>query len=131
MIHCRIITPEGVYKELDTPIINIRTIEGARGILSNHVPVVTMLDIGKMETEENGVRQIYAVAGGLFYFRDNVAEILTDAIENSMEIDEFRAKKAKERAERRLNSADPNVDIKRAELALQKAMNRLNVKGIR
>lgn len=131
MIHCRIITPEGVYKELDTPIINIRTIEGARGILSNHVPVVTMLDIGKMETEENGVRQIYAVAGGLFYFRDNVAEILTDAIENSMDIDEFRAKKAKERAERRLNSADPNVDIKRAELALQKAMNRLNVKGIR
>ncbi len=131
MIHCRIITPEGVYKELDTPIINIRTIEGARGILSNHVPVVTMLDIGKMETEENGVRQIYAVAGGLFYFRDNRAEILTDAIENSMDIDEFRAKKAKERAERRLNSADPNVDIKRAELALQKAMNRLNVKGIR
>ncbi len=131
MIHCRIITPEGVYKELDTPIINIRTIEGARGILSNHVPVVTMLDIGKMETDENGVRQIYAVAGGLFYFRDNVAEILTDAIENSMDIDEFRAKKAKERAERRLNSADPNVDIKRAELALQKAMNRLNVKGIR
>lgn len=131
MIHCRIITPEGVYKELDTPIINIRTIEGARGILSNHVPVVTMLDIGKMETEENGARQIYAVAGGLFYFRDNVAEILTDAIENSIDIDEFRAKKAKERAERRLNSADPNVDIKRAELALQKAMNRLNVKGIR
>ena len=131
MIHCRIITPEGVYKELDTPIINIRTIEGARGILSNHVPVVTMLDIGKMETDENGVRQIYAVAGGLFYFRDNVAEILTDAIENSMDIDEFRAKKAKERAERRLNSADPNVDIKRAELALQKAMNRLHVKGIR
>lgn len=131
MIHCRIITPEGVYKELDTPIINIRTIEGARGILSNHVPVVTMLDIGKMETDENGVRQIYAVAGGLFYFRDNVAEILTDAIENSMDIDEFRAKKAKERAERRLNSADPNVDIKRAELALQKAMNRLDVKGLR
>ncbi len=130
LIHCRIVTPHGVYKEMETPIINIETDEGQRGILPNHMPLVTMLKIGKMETEEKGKRQEYAVAGGLFYFRENLAEILTDAIENKDEIDVERAARAKERAERRLKSDDPNFDLQRARIALQKAINRMNVKGI-
>ena len=130
LIHCRIVTPHGVYKEMETPIINIETDEGQRGILPNHMPLVTMLKIGKMETEEKGKRQEYAVAGGLFYFRENQAEILTDAIENKDEIDAERAARAKERAERRLKSDDPNFDLQRARIALQKAINRMNVKGI-
>jgi len=129
MIHCRVVTPEGLYREMDTPIINIETTDGQRGILPNHMPIVTMLKIGKMTTEENGQREEYAVAGGLFYFRDNKAEIMTDAIENKKEIDAERAEAAKARAERRLGSNNPNYDLQRAEIALQKALNRLNVKG--
>ena len=34
----------------------------------------------------------------------------------------------KERAEKRLNSKDENIDIKRAEIALQRAVNRLTLK---
>ncbi len=131
MIHCRIVTPHGVYKEMETPIINIETNDGQRGILPNHMPLVTMLKIGRMETEEQGTRQEYAVAGGLFYFRDNTAEILTDAIENKNEIDYERAEQAKERAEKRIASNDPNYDLQRAQIALQKAINRMNVKGSR
>ena len=129
MIHCRVVTPEGVYKEMDTTIINIETTDGQRGILPEHMPIVTMLKIGKMTTEENGQREEYAVAGGLFYFRPNQAEILTDAIENKNDIDEERAEAARERAERRLGSNDPNYDLRRAEIALQKALNRLSVKS--
>lgn len=128
MIHCRIVTPEGVYKEMDTSIINIESIDGARGVLPNHVPIVTMLKIGIMSTIEEGEREEYAVAGGLFYFRDNLAEILTDAIENKKEIDVGRAEAAKQRAEERLGKTnDPEVDYARAELALEKAMNRLRI----
>ena len=71
----------------------------------------------------------YAVTGGLFYFRDNKAEIMVDAIENKDEIDVERAIAAKIRAEQRLQSNDKNVDQVRAEIALKKALNRLNVKG--
>jgi F-type H+-transporting ATPase subunit epsilon len=132
VIHCRIVTPEGVYKEMDATIINIESEAGQQGILPNHMPLVTTLKIGKLSTDEDGVRQEYAVAGGLFYFRDNKAEILTDAIENKNDIDVDRASQAKERAERRISrSDDPNIDLVRAEIALQKAMNRLKVRGIR
>ncbi len=129
MIHCRIVTPHGVYKETDASIINIETTDGQRGILPNHMPLVTMLKIGKMTLEEPSGREEYAVAGGLFYFRDNLAEILTDAVESKDDIDVERALSAKQRAERRLASNNPNYDLQRAQIALEKALNRLSVSG--
>ena len=129
MIHCRIVTPHGVYKETDASIINIETTDGQRGILPNHMPLVTMLKIGKMTLEEPSGREEYAVAGGLFYFRDNLAEILTDAVESKDDIDVERAMSAKQRAERRLASNNPNYDLQRAQIALEKALNRLSVSG--
>lgn len=129
MIHCRIVTPKGVYKEMDASIINIVTTDGERGILPNHMPLVTMLKIGKMTAEESTGRQEYAVAGGLFYFRDNLAEILTDAVESKEEIDIERAESARQRAEKRLAANNPNLDIQRARIALEKALNRLSVSG--
>ena len=126
-LHVRVATPEGLYKEFDTTILNIQTEDGDQGILPDHMPLVTMLKIGIMSSVEDNVRNTYAVAGGLFYFRNNVAEILTDAIENKNEIDAARAQKALTRAEDRLKSKDPNIDMKRAEVALKKAMNRITV----
>jgi len=128
-IHVRIVTPEGIYREFDTPYLNFQTTDGDRGILPNHMPLVTSLKIGKMTCEENGKRDMYAVAGGLLYFRDNLAEILTDAVENKDSIDVERAEAAKARAEKRLSSNKQNVDVRRAELALKKALNRLSVAG--
>lgn len=126
-IHVRIITPVGIYKEFDASIINIQTEDGDQGILPNHMPIVTMLKVGKMECEEETGRNIYAVSGGLFYFHDNQAEILSDAVENKNDIDVDRAEQAKDRAEKRIQSNDPNIDLKRAELALKKAVNRINI----
>ena len=126
-LHVRVATPEGLDKEFDTTILNIQTEDGDQGILPDHMPLVTMLKIGIMSSVEDNVRNTYAVAGGLFYFRNNVAEILTDAIENKNEIDAARAQKALTRAENRLKSKDPNIDMKRAEVALKKAMNRITV----
>ncbi|NCB32413.1 MAG: ATP synthase F1 subunit epsilon [Erysipelotrichia bacterium] len=128
-IHCRIVTPEGVYKEMDASIINIESEDGQQGILPEHMPLVTMLKIGRLSTEEKEGRMDYAIAGGLFYFRDNQADILTDAIESKDEIDEARAEAARQRAEKRINSNDENYDLKRAQIALQKAVNRINVKA--
>ena len=127
--HVRVVTPHGVYREWDTAILNIQTSDGDQGILANHMPLVTMLKIGKMTSDIDGKREEFAVAGGLFYFRENLAEVLTDAIENKVDIDSARAERSKERAEERLRKADPSIDIKRAEVSLKKAMNRLSVGG--
>ena len=127
MIKTRIITPNGLYKELETPIINITSKDGERGILPNHMPVVFMLDIGRLETEENGKRCCYAIAEGMFYFENNEASILVSAIESKEEIDVERAKASRLRQLRRIESGDPNYDLKRAEVSLRKALNRIKI----
>ena len=127
MIHCRVVTPEGLAKEMDTTILNVVSTVGQLGILSHHVPLVTPLAISRMITEENEGRKEYAIAGGLLYFENDLATILTDAIESKEEIDLRRAEEAKQRAEARME--DPNMDIRRAEVALKKAINRISIKN--
>ena len=126
MINVRIVTPNGLYKETIASIVNVVSLDGERGILPNHMPIVVSLKISKMELAEEK-REVYAIAGGMLYFKDNECTILTPAIENKEDIDLRRAEEAKGRAEKRIH--DPNMDQKRAEVALRKAMNRISVKG--
>lgn len=129
MINASIITPNGLYKEIKTPIINVTSVDGERGILSNHMPVVFVLDIGKLETVENEIRKIYAISGGVFYFQNNEAKILVNSIEDKDDIDVKRAIASKERQIKRLESKDSNYDLKRAEISLRKAINRIKIAG--
>ena len=52
MIKTKIVTPEGVYREFETAILNVRSTDGQRGILPNHMPTVLMLEISRLETKE-------------------------------------------------------------------------------
>lgn len=126
MITVKIVTPSGLYAEKKTSILNVTSMEGQLGILPNHVPLVTMLAISKMNLQTEQGKEEYALAGGMLYFKENVATILTDAIEKKEDIDIDRAKAALQRAEERLQRNHENDDHKRAEIALKKAMNRVN-----
>jgi F-type H+-transporting ATPase subunit epsilon len=52
--------------------------------------------------------------------------VLAQTAEAASEIDLNRAEQAKSRAERRLASKDPNLDYARAQLALLRAISRLD-----
>lgn len=123
-IKVKILTPLGLYKETSASIVNVVSEDGQRGILPSHMPIVMILAIGKMELEEEK-REIYAVSGGVLYFKDDMCTILCNAIENKTDIDYDRAQRAKDRAQDHIN--DPNADFKRAELALKRAMNRIDI----
>ena len=128
MINVKIITPKGLYFTGEAAQVNARSVEGEFGLLSNHMPMVAMLAISKLELVKENERNRYAIAGGMLYFQNNELRILTDSIESEDEIDLERAKKAKKRAERRLDSQESDMNMKRAEIALQKAINRIHIK---
>lgn len=129
MIHIKIITPLGLYMEGDVEAIHVKTVEGETTLLPNHIPLVAMLETCKLQLREKGAYKDYALAGGMLHLLDNNANILTDAIEGREEIDLERAKQAKERAERRLQKVDSTTNVRRAEVALTKAINRIHVYG--
>ncbi len=127
MFIVKIVTPEAPVRTFESSQINIVTPNGQMGILSNHMPIVTMLDISIMSSIHNGKREQYTIAGGVFFFKNNEATILSDAVEHEGDIDLARAEHAKQRAEERLRSKDTDIDVKRAQIALLKALNRIDI----
>ncbi len=113
---------------------NIRsiTVPGTKGrfqVLKNHAPIISTLEVGIIKVELSDAKiNYYATAGGTIEVIDNKVLVLADSIESVGEIDEERALNAKLRAEERLAEKRSEINISRAEAALARAINRLNVK---
>jgi F-type H+-transporting ATPase subunit epsilon len=74
--------------------------------------------------------QVIAVNGGFMEVRKDKVVILAESAELPEQIDLDRAISAKERAEKRLAEANAkahDTNVKRAELALMRAVNRIDV----
>jgi F-type H+-transporting ATPase subunit epsilon len=127
MFTVKIVTPSNPVRSFESEQINIVTPSGEMGLLSHHMPLVSALSIGMMSSIHQGTRSYYAIAAGVIFFEGNVATILSDAVEHQDEIDLARAQEARLRAEAHLKSKDPNIDVARAELALLRALNRINI----
>ncbi len=130
-IFVEIITPsKSAYKG---QVISI-TVPGSLGnfqVLFNHAPLMSSLEIGKIQIEDaTGQHLEYVTGGGTIEVRDNKILILADSVESAEEIDVERAKKSLERAKERLATRGKgDIDILRAELALQRAVNRIKFIG--
>ncbi|MBQ2584780.1 MAG: ATP synthase F1 subunit epsilon [Erysipelotrichaceae bacterium] len=115
-----LITYEGIYRTIETEKLNLPTSEGRRTILANHMPLMMPLQVGVIETMENGELKYYAINGGVLYFKDNIAEIVADSILDVAEIDIDAALKEKAKEEEKLANA-------RRENERIRALNRLEV----
>lgn len=124
-IHFKIITPEKIIFEDDVDSVYASGIAGSFGILPNHVPFMSTLDVDVTKVEKNGETKYFSVMGGIFQFKNNEAVILTEVAESGVDIDKTRAQLAKERAEALLGSAETKQDIKKANISRAKAMARL------
>ena len=125
-IRLKIITHEKVVFERDVDAIYSQGTEGRFGVLKNHVPFVTALDVGVTKVMNGNDPTYITTMGGIFQFKDNIATILTDTAELGDDIDLVRAHTAKERAEERLRSKSEEMQIVRAQIALSKAMARIS-----
>lgn len=126
-MHLKLITHDRIVFDEDVNEIYTRGVDGEFGILENHVPIMTALEVGVTKAVQGDKIKLFTTMGGLFQFKDNDAIILTDNAESGSDIDVARAKAAKERAEARLADKSAEIDAKRAEAALARAKARLKV----
>lgn len=126
-MHLKLITHDRIVFDEDVNEIYTRGVDGEFGILENHVPIMTALEVGVTKAVQGDKIKLFTTMGGIFQFKDNDAIILTDNAESGSDIDVARAKAAKERAEARLADKSAEIDAKRAEAALARAKVRLKV----
>ena len=122
-----IVTPErqvvkDVAEEMQLPGKN-----GYLGILPGHAPLITELAVGEITYSNIEVTSHLAVAWGFAEVLPGKVTILAETAERAEEIDVERAQKARDRAEERLKSGDPDTDFARAQVALERALVRLQV----
>ena len=126
-LHLEVISPDEIFwdDEVDTAVV--RTIEGDVGLMSDHLPLVSPLAVGRIKIIQNGKAREASCAEGVVKVRGDNALVITEAVEWVDEIDIERAKKAKERAEKRLSTKKNDVDLDRASIAMTKALNRIKL----
>ena len=121
----KIITHERVVFDGEVDELVIQTKTGQMGILKDHLPVTTTLDVGVTKARQGDKFRYFATMGGVFQFKDNTATILTDVCEDGCDIDVTRANDAKTRAEARLADTSAKIDSQRAQAALARSLARL------
>ena len=103
LLTVNVVTPDGVVYDNTTDLAVCKTTLGEVGIMPNRVPLLAS---------------------------NNVLSVVASAAERKENIDASRAERARARAEKRIATAKEthNVDdLRRAEVSLRRAMNRLNI----
>ena len=121
----RIITPERLFYENQVNMVEFNTTEGEIGVLPGHVPLTVIVKPGILDITEPEGDKVAALHAGFAEILPERVTILAEIIEWPEEIDEERARAAKERAEEKLRSKTAETDLARAETALQRAVARI------
>ena len=126
-----IVTPENVFYKGNAEKVIVRPIEGDLCVLKNHEPYVAPLGIGKMNVIKDGQSRYAVLSHGYIKVSKEKVDILADTAEWADQIDVKRAEEAKARAEKRLANKTPDLDVLRAEIALKKAIQRIDVANMK
>lgn len=122
-----VVTPDGPVLEENFDMVVCETEDGELGILPQHIPLIAPLKISAIRLKLKSDTKRLAVNSGIVEVRDDKVTILAQSAERPEDINVDRAKEAKTRAQQRLDSNQDHIDFQRAELALKRAMNRLDV----
>ena len=131
--HLEIITPEKILISDDVDSVEVPGAYGEFQILAGHTPFLTSLKIGSVILTKGIKKSHLSVSGGFCEVMPEKTTILAQTAESANEIDDARSEAAQKRARKRINDAqnDESIDVNRAKLALMRAINRINVAGMK
>ena len=127
-MNLEIITAERSVYSGEVDMVIAPGLDGQLGILPKHAPLMTVLKPGELTVKKSGEEDMYvAVSGGFMEVIGNRVSVLADACERSDEIDEARAELAMQRAQERLAQRGSDMELERAMSSLQRAQIRVNL----
>lgn len=130
MLKLRIITPERIVLETNVMQVTACAVDGELSILPDHEPLVTPLSIDMLRYKTEKEEEFAAVMGGILEVKNNEVTVLSDAAELDVEIDQARARQAREKAEAEKTQKTDKLDVYVAELAISRAIARLKTHEI-
>jgi F-type H+-transporting ATPase subunit epsilon len=114
-LFCRIITPERPIFDDEVDLVIARIADGELGVLVDHAPTVSTVEIGDVRIQQGEEWSVYATSDGFFKVSENLVQILVEEAVPVEEIDVEEAESRVEEAERQLAEVE-DEDEKREEI---------------
>ena len=113
-LFCRIITPEDTIFDGEADLVIARIADGEIGVLVDHAPVVSTVEIGDVRIRQNDERHVFATSDGFFKVSENLVQILVEEAVPAGTIDVDEAENRIEEASREISElADEEADRQR------------------
>ncbi|MCT7954152.1 ATP synthase F1 subunit epsilon [Laspinema palackyanum] len=127
----RVISPDKTVWDSKAEEVILPSTTGQLGILSEHAPLLTALDVGVMRVRADKDWVAIALMGGFAEVEQNEVTILVNGAEQGDKINLEEAKKAYSEAETRLNSSTTGSRQEQiqAKQALKRARARVQAAG--
>nr|YP_009680618.1 ATP synthase CF1 epsilon subunit [Grona heterocarpos]YP_009747399.1 ATP synthase CF1 epsilon subunit [Grona styracifolia]YP_010890281.1 ATP synthase CF1 epsilon subunit [Grona triflora]AYA54387.1 ATP synthase CF1 epsilon subunit [Grona heterocarpos]QII68562.1 ATP synthase CF1 epsilon subunit [Grona styracifolia]WJJ80181.1 ATP synthase CF1 epsilon subunit [Grona triflora] len=120
-----VLTPNRIVWDAEVNGIILPTNSGQIGVLPNHAPYASAVDIGILKIRLKDQWLTMALMGGFARINNNEITVLVNDAEKSSDIDPQEAQQTLEIAETNLNKADGKRQIIEANLALRRARTRV------
>ncbi len=128
MIPFEIVTPEGVIYKDTIDALTLNTVSGEITILSNHMPLISVLEPGEMRIKKDDVETFMAVSGGFVQVQPNSnVVIMADTAIRVEDIDEEKIEEARKKAQDILTNKTTALEVADAEASLAHAMAQMKV----
>ena len=115
-LFCRIITPERPVYDDEVDLVIVRIADGEIGVLVDHAPTVSTVEIGDVRIQQGEEWSIYATSDGFFKVSENLVQVLVEEAVPAGEIDADEAENRVEEAERKLAEASEADEEERQEI---------------
>nr|YP_010617055.1 ATP synthase CF1 epsilon subunit [Aspidistra yingjiangensis]YP_010883189.1 ATP synthase CF1 epsilon subunit [Aspidistra fimbriata]YP_010954915.1 ATP synthase CF1 epsilon subunit [Aspidistra sichuanensis]WAW80971.1 ATP synthase CF1 epsilon subunit [Aspidistra yingjiangensis]WIF28413.1 ATP synthase CF1 epsilon subunit [Aspidistra fimbriata]WMX19847.1 ATP synthase CF1 epsilon subunit [Aspidistra sichuanensis] len=125
-----VLTPNRIIWDSEVKEIILSTNSGQIGVLPNHAPIATAVDIGLLRIRLNDQWLTAALMGGFARISNNEITILGNDAEMSTDIDPQEVQQALEIAEANLSRAQGKRQAIEANLALRRARTRVEAVNV-
>nr|YP_009694161.1 ATP synthase CF1 epsilon subunit [Christensenia aesculifolia]QEI60336.1 ATP synthase CF1 epsilon subunit [Christensenia aesculifolia] len=125
ILNLRVMAPNRIVWNSEVQEIILSTNSGQIGILPNHAPLLTALDIGVIRIRRDGQWSTMALMGGFAMIENNQMTILVNEAETATEIDFEEAQENFKKAQTNLAQAEGKKRTIEANLAFKRAKARL------
>jgi F-type H+-transporting ATPase subunit epsilon len=109
-LFCRVITPEEVIYDGEANLIIARIADGDLGVLVDHSPLVSTVEVGEVRIKEGDDQLVYATSDGFFKVSENLVQVLVEEAVSVEEIDIGAAETRVEEAERELSEVSEEAE---------------------
>lgn len=126
-LQIRVVTPDQVFLDKEVDEIILPTNTGLMGVLKNHAPLITAIEVGVMLFRVNKEWTSIALMGGFGFVKQNRITVLVNEAESEATIDPVEAEKDFNLAKQQLEEAKGQKQKVEANFSFKRARARYQV----